>query len=152
MSDGVHLPPTTRDMQLLNWFLDWLRGRHAEAGRYVSEKSFQKNLSRQLAMAPRTLAQMSDHGVTDFMQLKLEYFFYTDAESKAQALTYCLKERGYDVEMGRSAHDTGLMLVTGWTNPIEMTDDAVLAWTESMCRLGYEHDCEFDGWGTNVPD
>ena len=27
--------------------------------------------------------------------------------------------------------------------------EAVVAWTEQMCRLGREHDCEFDGWGTN---
>jgi hypothetical protein len=30
-----------------------------------------------------------------------------------------------------------------------MTDDAVVTWTQSMCRLGNEHDCDFDGWGTH---
>jgi hypothetical protein len=25
---------------------------------------------------------------------------------------------------------------------------SVLNWTETMCRVGFEHDCEFDGWGT----
>jgi hypothetical protein len=25
----------------------------------------------------------------------------------------------------------------------------VLDWTSRMCDVGREHDCEFDGWGTN---
>lgn len=28
----------------------------------------------------------------------------------------------------------------------------VVEWTKEMCRLGYSHDAEFDGWGTNPPD
>ena len=26
----------------------------------------------------------------------------------------------------------------------------LLEWTEMMCRVGFEHDCEFDGWGTLI--
>jgi hypothetical protein len=33
--------------------------------------------------------------------------------------------------------------------PMETTN--VINWTKQMCKIGYQFDCEFDGWGTN-PD
>ena len=39
--------------------------------------------------------------------------------------------------------------ITGWTTPLEMSANLVLDWVDQMCNLGFEHDCEFDGWGTN---
>jgi hypothetical protein len=79
----------------------------------------------------------------------LEVFFYTDTEAKAQDLAKALKALGYEIEFRAPAGDSRQFVVTGWTTPIRMTDSSVVAWTERMCRLGYEHDCEFDGWGTN---
>jgi hypothetical protein len=32
-----------------------------------------------------------------------------------------------------------------------MNELEVVSWTETMCRIGFEHDAEFDGWGT-VPE
>ena len=116
--------------------------------RYVTESSFRQNLARQTAMSPQTVAHLREHGVTDDTTLKLEFFFYTDTEAKAHALATSLRELGYEVETGPSAGDDELFVVTGWTVPIKMDDRSVVEWTEKMCRLGYEHDCEFDGWGT----
>ena len=117
--------------------------------RYVSDPAFRENLAKQAAMSPQTMAQLRKHGVTDEVNLKLEFFFYTDGDAKAQALAKVLKGFEYKVECGPAAEDSRLFLVTGWTTPIKMSDSAVVAWTEKMCRQGYEHDCEFDGWGTN---
>ncbi|MCH7726849.1 MAG: ribonuclease E inhibitor RraB [Planctomycetes bacterium] len=119
------------------------------SSRYVSEKSFRENLAKQTDMSPQTVAQLRKHGVTDDMTLKLEFFFYTDIEEKAHALAAPLQKLNYKVETGPSAGDDKLILVTGWTVPIKMDDRSVVNWTEKMCRLGYKHDCEFDGWGTN---
>ena len=117
--------------------------------RHVSEPAFRENLAKQTTMSPQTVAQLRKHGVTDQANLKLEFFFYTDKEAKGQALAKALADLRYQVECGPAAGDTRLILVTGWTTPINMGEGAVVAWTEKMCRLGYEHDCEFDGWGTN---
>jgi hypothetical protein len=117
--------------------------------RYVSESVFRENLAKQTTMSPQTVAQLRKHGVTDQANLKLEFFFYTDKEAKGQALAKALGELRYQVECSPAAGDTRLVLVTGWTTPINMSEGSVVAWTEKMCRLGYEHDCEFDGWGTN---
>lgn len=125
------------------------KGDGDKSHRYVSESAFRENLSKQKTMSPQTVAQLRKHGVTDQANLKLEFFFYTDKESKGQPLAKALQELRYQVEFGPAAGDSRLILVTGWTAPITMSEGSVVEWTEKMCRLGYEHDCEFDGWGTN---
>jgi hypothetical protein len=124
-------------------------GNGDDHGRYVTEKSFHENLENHAAMSPQTVAQLREHGVTNATELKLEYFFYTDTEAKAQSLAGPLTELNYEVETGQSGGDARLFLVTGWTTPIKMDEDTAIAWTKQMCLIGYEHDCEFDGWGTN---
>jgi len=116
--------------------------------RFVSSESFEQNLARQTSLSPKTLTQLRQYGVTFDSALKLEYFFYTDVQSKATALTSELESLGYSAESGLSAGDEKLFLVTGWTSPITMSESEVVSWTEQMVRLGYKHDAEFDGWGT----
>jgi hypothetical protein len=117
--------------------------------RYLSDQAFRQNLAKQMKMSPLTVGQLRKHGVTDNSMLKLEFFFYTDNDEKALALADALRVLDYKAESGSAARDSRLLIVTGWTTPIKMTDSEVVAWTQKMCQLGYEHDCEFDGWGTN---
>lgn len=100
-------------------------------------------------MSPQTVAQLRNYGVTDSTQLKLEFFFYTDNDAKAQELALALRELGYDANVDQAAGDVSLMLVNGWTTPMPMDEATVTDWTARMCQVGFEHDCEFDGWGTN---
>jgi len=118
-------------------------------GRYVSESAFSENRTKQTVMAPQTMAQLRKYGVTDETELKLEFFFYTNTETKASELADALKKKGYAVERKPAAHDKALQVITGWTAKMKMTDAIVIGWTREMCELGYASDCEFDGWGTN---
>ena len=102
-------------------------------------------------MTPQTMAQLRSFGVTGQTRLKLEYFFYTNSEEKAEALAETLAGMGYDGGYSVSSEDDSLFLINGWTSPISMDDPTVTDWTARMCDLGQEHDCEFDGWGTE-PD
>jgi hypothetical protein len=120
-----------------------------EPPRYVKEKAFRENLARQTRMSPQTLAQLRTYGVNDATRLKLEFFFYTDTETKAETLAKALRGLQYQAESGASAGDEPLFLVTGWTTQMQMDDNTVVLWTQRMCQLGYDHDCEFDGWGTH---
>jgi regulator of RNase E activity RraB len=95
------------------------------------------------------MEQLRTHGGGPEKELKLEYFFYTDAPEKASALAADLNKRGYSVKVGGAAANPKLQIVTGWTSPVLMQDDIVFQWIKDMCSLGYTHDCEFDGWGTN---
>ena len=96
-----------------------------------------------------TVAQLRKLGVTDSKSLKLEFFFYTDTEPKAQALETALKQLQYDAASQPSAGNSRQFVVTGWSTPIKMSESEVVSWTDKMCRTGFEHDAEFDGWGTS---
>lgn len=116
---------------------------------FVSDNEYRKNLAAQLNLSPQTVAQLREYGVTENTKLKLEYFFYTDKPEKAVSLAQSLENLGYSVEYGESVNDNKLQIITGWTAPITVETGIVLEWTEYMCKLGYEYDCDFDGWGTN---
>lgn len=116
---------------------------------FVSEADFKSNRIKQITMAPQTMEQLRGYGVTDESKLKLEYFFYTNTKEKAGELARNLSNRGYDGTHDVSAGDPSLFVITGWTTPLQMSNEVVAAWTGEMCDLGYKFDCEFDGWGTN---
>ena len=125
--------------------LDWLFSR---PGRFVESAAHRANLENQLKMIPMTLSQLAEHGVTPEKSLKLEFFFYTNAETKARALQKYLLSLGYEVTTDLSASNKKQRVITGWTLPMSMSVDVVAAWTRQMCEKGLEYDCEFDGWGT----
>jgi len=118
------------------------------ARRYWSAEAHRRNVENQVRMAPSTLTELGRYGVTSQSELKLEFFFYTDTTAKAASLAVDLTQLGYQVQYGLAATDNGQAVVTGWTTPMPMSKENVVAWTRQMCNLGFDHDCEFDGWGT----
>ena len=120
-----------------------------KGARFQSHEAEIQNRARQLAMAPHTLAELRKYGVTDQTMLKLEYFFYTNAKEKAEALAQKLTGLGYEGGFDHSASDRKQFVVTGWTTRMRMDEETVLQWTARMSDLAHEFDCEFDGWGTN---
>jgi hypothetical protein len=119
--------------------------------RYVGKEAHEKNLKKQVYMSPMTLEKLREYGVTNETELKLEYFFYTDTEAKANELAKVLLKKGYSSEARLSASDSSIYIITGWTTKLKMSEDSVVNWTRDMCLLGYSKDCDFDGWGTK-PD
>ena len=132
-------------------FLATVFGEGKSDGRFVSAKAFQKNLEKQVRMSPQTLKKLQEYGVTEQDWLKLEYFFYTDAADKAVALTEILRKKGYTAEHRPSAAEDKTFVITGWTTSMMMEESVLVEWTQQMCQLGFDNDCEFDGWGT-YPD
>ena len=118
-------------------------------GRFVSERAYRKNLRKQFGMNTSTLSVLRKHGVTEDAQCKIEFFFYADDESKGNELCKKLLAMGYSSSCKPSAHNKRIFLINGWTNKLTMTGHNITDWTKEMCKLGYEHDCDFDGWGTN---
>ena len=119
--------------------------------KFVSEKEYKSNVAKQLTMTPQTLKQLRKYNVTDAKELKLEYFFYTNTIDKAKAFASEISKLNYTVNFGKAAGTRNQFVITGWTTKIQMSDTVVLAWTKQMCELGYQFDCDFDGWGTK-PD
>jgi regulator of RNase E activity RraB len=132
-------------------FFDLFSTKQNPDKKFVTEDSYKKNKDNQINMAPQTLKQLRDLGVTEAKELKLEYFFYTNSLDKAKTLADEIQKLNYTVKYDKSAGDKKLFVITGWTIKLAMADSVVIDWTKQMCDLGYKFDCEFDGWGTE-PD
>jgi len=115
---------------------------------FVSELAFENNRTKQMQMTPLTIKELKKIDVSEDKELKLEYFFYTNSDKKANAFAQELKTLNYEVKSRPSAGDKKLFIITGWTTKMQMEDSIVANWTKTMCELGYGFDCEFDGWGT----
>jgi hypothetical protein len=124
-------------------------GKEDAGGTFQTDDAYAKTRARQLAMTPQTMAQLRKFGVTNESQLKLEYFFYTNTQEKAAALAQKLADLGYTGKFDHSASNKKQFVINGWTERMPMDDQTVINWTAQMCDAGHEHDCEFDGWGTN---
>ena len=119
-----------------------------ENKQFVSEQAFENNRTKQMQMTPLTMKELRKINVDEDKELKLEYFFYTNTDQKANAFAQELKKLSYEVKSGQSAGDKKLFIITGWTTKMYMENSVVANWTKRMCELGYDFDCEFDGWGT----
>ena len=106
--------------------------------RFVTETAFQQNLAKQKKMSPMTLAQLRKLGVAESKSLKLEFFFYTDTQAKAQSLATALKQLQYDAKAQPAANNARQFVVTGWSTPIKMSESEVVSWTDQMCRTEVE--------------
>lgn len=118
---------------------------------FVSEEKLEESVSRQTGLVPATLETLRHLEDKPSEELRLEFFFYTNTAAKAKEFSDFLKKRGYSVEYAKAAGISNAFLITGWSTKISMKEENVMAWTQEMCELGYQYDCEFDGWGT-TPD
>ena len=116
--------------------------------RFWEETDYHRTLAEQLKMGPLSLERLADLSVGTEDQFKLEFFFQTDVRRKALKLAGDLEELGCQVELEPSAAAEALTVITGRTPPLTMTSAIIQAWTQRMCRLGFERDCRFDGWGS----
>ena len=118
--------------------------------KFISEEKHKSGKKNQLSMSKGTLKKLREYGINEKSKLKLEYFFYTDSEEKAKKLSNELQSKlGYSSQFGLAAKSNNAYIVTGWTKKIQMHSKTVEKWISDMCDLGFDHDSEFDGWGTN---
>ncbi len=118
-----------------------------QPGQYISEQQHKDNLVSQLSTSPEIVEQLRGYGIKEDRMCKLEYFFYTNAVEKAEELSAELTEMGYNAEFDETSPGRKMKVIAGATVPVQMATEKVLEWTETMCNLGFKHDCEFDGWG-----
>jgi len=132
-------------------FIDFFSSKQNEVKKFVDENRYRTNQVNQVKMAPETLKQLRDLGVTETNELKLEYFFYTNTLEKSKIFADEIQKLNYSAKYGKSAGDKKLFIITGWTIKMPMSDFVVKEWVKKMCEIGYKYDCDFDGWGTE-PD
>lgn len=82
---------------------------------------------------------------------RVEFFFYSDKEDKANNLAIELNRLGYEV-YGTHQPETGdtQWSVIGCTPPMKLYGKEFDNWYKQMVQTGFEYDCKFDGWGTLI--
>lgn len=118
---------------------------------FVSENRFEEIVSQQPQLALATLETLRHIEETPSEELRLEFFFYTNSAGKAKEFCEFLRRKSYSADYEKSRKEKHLFSISGWTTKIPMKNEIVIAWSKEMCELGFQYDCEFDGWGT-TPD
>jgi hypothetical protein len=115
-------------------------------GRFVTSERLRKNLGWQRSAAAELMSKLAARGVTSEDELRLEYFFYTNAPHKGSALAADLVRLGYEAGCRPSPPGGKRTVVSGRTTPMRMSQPVISGWTRHMCQLGFGFDCDFGGW------
>jgi hypothetical protein len=114
------------------------------------------SLESQLAMNGQTWQTLQEHGATEESELRLDFVYFAPGEQEANELAAFLRaETDYEVQVDSST--SGLLrrrawTVSGTTQKTQLTLDVLDTWVEWMVAAGTENgQCEFDGWGAEVP-
>lgn len=118
---------------------------------FVSEIDFITNLNRQSHLAIETLVQLRELHIEEEDKLKIDYFFYTNTAEKSQAIAKEMQKRNYLVTYEAMPNTKNLFVVKGQSNGIQMMHEVLKQWATGMCELGYQCDCNFDGWKVSIP-
>ena len=92
------------------------------------------------------LERIYSAGVRPTDKLGIEFFFITDSQQKAQHLSERLIS-DFPSYLDIKVEETeDYWEVTGITSIIEMNITEINKWNQLMWHIGYEYDCQLDGW------
>jgi hypothetical protein len=118
----------------------------------MNEERYHALLANQLAMNAETWRILQSRGVTEQTELRLDFAYWAANQVSAEALkdfleaeTDCAVTRGLDGDAPVERWG-----VQGSTNLTTISKSILDQWVEWMVAAGMDHDCEFDGWGTQV--
>lgn len=114
--------------------------------RYITWQKFIDNFGNEMTIAEDVYNSMKESGHVDFAYAIFDFDFKSDNKSKVNELAKFLKEH-YPYTDINVKEEGKMWLLTGNTNKIPVTDDILMFWALDMYKRGYEHDCEFVGYG-----
>jgi len=96
------------------------------------------------------LSQMA--GATEKDERGIDFFFYTDELNDALDLMNHLKGLQYDVQCAPPVMAKDKWLIIGHTQKLQMKENVIIAWTETMETIAHCYRSNFDGWETLAGD
>jgi regulator of RNase E activity RraB len=116
----------------------------------LTEESYRLNLARQLAMNEKTWARLLELGITGETEVQLDFLYYASNEAAAALQAFLKDETDYEVDVHPETGSSGQWIISGRTQKTTISKEILDQWVEWMVAAGFEHQCEFDGWGTSV--
>lgn len=106
-------------------------------------------------MNRQSWAALQEHGVTSETDLRLDFFYCPSGQADADSLAgYLQRETDYSVRVqpvGGGFLKKKQWVVLGTTMDTKLTQETLDQWVAWMVAAGFQHGCEFDGWGAQVP-
>lgn len=100
-----------------------------------------------------TLNLLRSRGVSPRMPIRLEFLYWSVSETEARTLIAFLEaETDYDLTGRPDDREGHAWVVSGVTQPTEVTIEILDQWVEWMLEAGEVHGgSRFDGWGASIP-
>lgn len=110
-------------------------------------------IQQQLARSQQTLVALGRAGLEPQHVVALDFTFVAPSAATANALrAYLDKNHCHDTSVTPIAGDaSGRHHVKGRSAPTKIDARILGQWVPWMVVQGVKHDCEFEGWGTQVP-
>jgi len=113
---------------------------------------YRRLLAKQLVMNQETWGRLRTHGVDETTQLRLDFSYVAADRASAESLNAVLSDQtDYDVKVQSTGTFTKRWTVEGSTQPTAVSNAILDQWVDWMVTAGLHQNCEFDGWGTEVP-
>ena len=113
----------------------------------------QRDIEMHLRMAEETLAAMRSAGLNEDEEVQLDFSFYARREDCASALVSHLERNEcLAMRMRRVRRFPSRFLIEGKSYPTVVTWEVLSRWLPWMIVQGIVRDCEFDGFGAEIPD
>jgi hypothetical protein len=115
------------------------------------DERYRRLHARQLEMNAHTWRVLQSRGVTDHSELRLDFTYAASTQEAANRLRKVLVDQtDYAVVVEQSPNRPGWR-VTGSTQPTSISPTILEQWVDWMITAGLHQDCDFDGWGCEVP-
>ena len=109
-------------------------------------------LAKHLVMNEETWARLRARGVSETTDLRLDFSYSAADRPSAESLKNVLAEQtDYDLEIQSAGTFAKRWRVSGSTQPTAISNAILDQWVDWMVTAGLHQNCEFDGWGTQVP-
>lgn len=119
--------------------------------RFVSEKQLLENIRNQKSMNEETLFEFREYGIDENTTRILEFYFFSNDVLKLEQLKAALLNMNCkELQLEKDPESKKHWALFGETNPMKMELSTINNWTKSLCEIGFEYDCEFDGWGAKM--
>lgn len=105
---------------------------------------------KQVEMSGKTWAVLKEHGVTEQTPLVLDLFWFAHDAEAAQKLVNRLQ--GGVAHFAEAQMVDGLWSVKAQTAPRPFSLPAIEKLVRDMAELATAHQCDFDGWGAQIPE
>jgi hypothetical protein len=116
------------------------------------DSRYRRLLAKQLVINEETWERLRTHGVDEATQLRLDFSYAAADRASAESLKTVLSDQtDYDMKVQSTGTFTKRWTVTGSTQATAVSNAILDQWVDWMVTAGLHHNCEFDGWGTEVP-